>query len=86
MAQVKFLRTLSVSNFKNEVKSSTLSLIRSPKTSKLFLVDENGTVVAGASEDSVNGDCVVSHIEIPTGETLWYMHKRSTSNPPIKTF
>lgn len=83
MNTVKFLKTLSVPNFKEEVGAQVLDLKQNPKTGKYFLVNEGGTVVAGASADATgDSPLVVSQLETAEGQTLWYMHKKASGGAP----
>lgn len=86
--KVQFLRTLSINGFKQEVQAEVLELKQNPKTSKLFLVNEAGVVVAGASSDATGTEpLVVSEIETAEGSRLWFMHKKGSGGAPtLKSF
>ena len=86
--KVTFLKTLTVAGFKQEVNAEVLELKQNPKTSKLFLVNEAGVVVAGASSDATGTEpLVVSQIETAEGSKLWFMHKKGSGGAPtLKSF
>ncbi len=81
MADVTFIDTFTVPQFKDEVGATALNLVRSPKTNKYFLADEAGNTVGAVSKkiadaDDLEDDCVVSLVRGDDGKEFYIMHNQ----------
>ncbi len=81
MADVTFIDTFTVPQFKDEVGATALNLVRSPKTDKYFLADEAGNSVGAVSKkiakaSDLEPDCVVSLVKGDDGKEFYIMHNQ----------
>ena len=80
--QATFVETFTVEQFKAEVGTSKIELIKSPKTGKYFIADAAGNSVAAVStkisQASDLTDPVVSQVIGDDGEEFYLMHNRGT--------
>lgn len=78
--QATFVETFTVEQFKAEVETSKIELIKSPKTGKYFIADAAGNPVAAVSKKITKAsdltDPVVSQVIGDDGEEFYLMHNR----------
>ena len=78
--QGTFVETYTVEQFKSEVGTSKIELIKSPKTGKYFIADAAGNSVAAVSKKISQAsdltDPVVSQVIGDDGEEFYLMHNR----------
>ena len=74
---LKFLRTLNVDQFKAEVKTESVDIIKNPKTGKHFF--SAGEITGAVSEKmDYKENPVFSQVEGKDGEQFWLLHKRTS--------
>ncbi len=78
--QATFVETFTVEQFKAEVGTSKIELIKSPKTGKYFIADSAGNAVAAVSKKITKAsdltDPVVSQVIGDDGEEIYIMHNK----------
>lgn len=78
--QATFTETFTVEQFKAEVGTSKIELIKSPKTGKYFIADSAGNAVAAVSKKISKAsdltDPVVSLVIGDDGEDIYIMHNK----------
>tara|TARA_R110001606_G_C14952424_1_gene600739 strand:+ start:105 stop:383 length:279 start_codon:yes stop_codon:yes gene_type:complete len=80
--EATFVETFTVEQFKAEVGTSVIELIKSPKTGKYFIADEAGNSVAAVSKKITQAsdltEPVVSNVIGDDGEEFYLMHNKGT--------
>ena len=77
MSELTFIRTMSVSAFKTLVSATSIDIIESPKTHKLFFSTDNG--ITGAVS-TFEGDVCVSSVKGDDGAEFYLIHAKSEGN------
>ena len=80
-APIIYHETFTVEQFKDAHKDSKLTVVKNPKTGKLFFTC--GDVKAGAVSKNITADSnvVVSDVTITeTGERLFMLHNQASNN------
>ena len=77
MNQLTFIRTMSVSAFKTLVGATSIDIIESPKTGKLFFTSDN--CITGAVSN-VEGDVCVSSVRGDDGTEFYLIQAKSEGN------
>lgn len=79
--ELVFEYTKDIATFKHDTGATSLVIVRSPKTRKLFFEAKNNTSIRGAVSASWQEDPVVSKVIAPdTGESMYLLHKKPSSS------
>ena len=77
-----FVETFTIEQFKAEVGTSTIELIKSPKTGSYFIADAAGNSVAAVSKKITQAsdltEPVVSNVIGDNGDEFYLMHNKGT--------
>lgn len=85
MSQLTFVRTLDVASFKKQFNVTSLLVVKSPKTDKLFFEASNDSSIRGAVSANYAEDPCVSEVVDPSGngESFWMLHKRGERSSAV---
>lgn len=73
-----FGEQLQISQFKAKYNVTTIDIVKSPKTDKLFFVAGN---VRGAVSANYKEDPIMSSVTTPdNAESFWLLHKKDSNN------
>ena len=84
MESLKFLRTLTVEQFKSEQLVDRLLIKKNPKTGLLFF--SFGAATGAVSSKGIPKLPMVSEVETPEGDTFWLLHEEGQGAPTIAEF
>ena len=76
--QLKFISTTDVADWKAKNNVSTIRIIKSPKTGKLFFVAND--IQGAISTKGYDKTPVVSLCSTPDGEQMYLLHNRQDNN------
>ena len=89
MANLNFLRSFSVENFKANQGTDKVEVIKSPKTGKLFIswTNKDGERVNGAvSAKGVPSKPEISEVKSEDGTVFFLLHEAGTSQNVVASF
>lgn len=85
MANIKFVETLSVAEFKKKMGVDKIEVKQNPNSGKCFFV--YGVEVGAVSDKFLKGRItspVISHVCVPdTGDMFYLLHQRGEGGAPI---
>lgn len=85
MVKVKFIETLSVTDFKKKMGVDKIEVKQNPKSGKCFFV--YGTEIGAVSEKFIKGEItfpVISKICVPkTGDMFYLLHQKGEGGAPV---
>lgn len=84
MESLKFLRTLTVEQFKSEQLVDRLLIKKNPKTDKLFF--SFGAETGAVASKGVPKFPMLSEVTTPEGECFWLLHEEGQGAPTIAEF
>lgn len=84
MESLKFLRTLTVEQFKSEQLVDRLLVKKNPKTGLLFF--SFGAATGAVSSKGIPKFPMLSAVETPEGKTFWLLHEEGQGAPTIAEF
>ena len=84
MESLKFLRTLTVEQFKSEQLVDRLLVKKNPKTDKLFF--SFGISTGAVASKGIPKFPMVSAVETPEGKSFWLLHEEGQGAPTIAEF
>ena len=84
MESLKFLRTLTVEQFKSEQLVDRLLIKKNPKTGLLFF--SFGAATGAVSSKGIPKFPMVSAVETPEGKSFWLLHEEGQGAPTIAEF
>lgn len=84
MESLKFLRTLTVEQFKSEQLVDRLLIKKNPKTGLLFF--SFGAATGAVSSKGIPKLPMVSAVETPEGKSFWLLHEEGQGAPTIAEF
>ena len=84
MESLKFLRTLTVEQFKSEQLVDRLLIKKNPKTGLLFF--SFGAATGAVSSKGIPKFPMLSAVETPEGKTFWLLHEEGQGAPTIAEF
>ena len=84
MESLKFLRTLTVEQFKSEQLVDRLLIKKNPKTGLLFF--SFGAATGAVSSKGIPKLPMISAVETPEGKSFWLLHEEGQGAPTIAEF
>lgn len=84
MESLKFLRTLTVEQFKSEQLVDRLLVKKNPKTGLLFF--SFGAATGAVSSKGIPKFPMLSAVETPEGKSFWLLHEEGQGAPTIAEF
>lgn len=84
MESLKFLRTLTVEQFKSEQLVDRLLIKKNPKTGLLFF--SFGAATGAVSSKGIPKFPMLSAVETPEGKSFWLLHEEGQGAPTIAEF
>ncbi len=81
MNKLSFNKTVTIAEFKSAENVTTIEIVKSPQSGKLFFATDNG--VTGAVSGDVGAimeSPAMSIVEGDTGEPFWMLHKKQSNN------
>lgn len=81
MSQLTFEKTVTVAEFKSLERATSIEVVKSPKTGKLFFATDNGVNGAFSGDfDEVMANPAMSIVVGTTREKFWMLHKKQSNN------
>ena len=83
-AKLTFNETLTVEQFKSEMKVSRIEVKRNPDTGKLFFT--YGSKTGAVAVKGIPSNPMLSNVTTPEGDSFWLLHEESQGAPTLATF
>lgn len=81
MANLRFNETLTVEQFKEEMKVSRIDVKKNPKTGKLFFT--YGTQTGAVAVKGIPAHPMLSNVTGDDGSSFWLLHEEGQGGAPI---
>ncbi len=90
MKSLKFIETLTVSQFKNKTNVEAIDIKKNPRSGKLFMTygASTGAVASKFSAETLNQLTrpMVSLVENSDGESFYILHQQGEGAPTLASF
>lgn len=84
-AKLTFNETLTVEQFKSEMKVSRIEVKKNPKTGKLFFT--YGSKTGAVAVKGIPSNPMLSNVTTPEGDSFWLLHEEGQGGAPtLATF
>lgn len=84
-AKLTFNETLTVEQFKSEMKVSRIEVKKNPRTGKLFFT--YGSKTGAVAVKGIPSNPMLSNVTTPEGDSFWLLHEEGQGGAPtLATF